>query len=185
LLAIANLVKAGAAGRPVPKRRRGTVGRPFVGEKNGLERRGHKTGVGQPASLRRMNAAVPLRSNLLRLEHELRTVVNGSASSCRDYSGCMRYLRHRLGCGNRRRHAAARKVRLPCSLRVSGSLVRPRAQRAGAPERIESGVHLRSPFGSRRGGRAGCPDGTQPEPLTVSDPFLRPLARNWQAACAI
>jgi hypothetical protein len=36
-----------------------------------------------------------------------------------------------------------------------------------------------------RGGRAGCPNATQPEPLTVSVLFIRPRTRNWQAACGI
>ena len=53
-----------------------------------------------------------------------------------------------------------------------------------APGRIETRVRLRSRywFGNHRGGRAGCPDGTQPEQFTVSHLFIRPQAQNWQAA---
>jgi hypothetical protein len=43
------------------------------------ELRARQTDIIPPVSARRMNAAVPIRSNLLRLEHELQTVVDGSA----------------------------------------------------------------------------------------------------------
>ena len=43
------------------------------------ELRAQQTDIGPAAGARRMNAAVPTRSNLLRLEHELQTVVDGSA----------------------------------------------------------------------------------------------------------
>jgi hypothetical protein len=29
----------------------------------------------------------------------------------------------------------------------------------------------------------GCPNATQPEPFTVSTPFLRPAQGNWQVIC--
>ena len=41
--------------------------------------RARQTGVGPLDSQRRMNAFVPIRSNLLRFGHELQTVVDGSA----------------------------------------------------------------------------------------------------------
>jgi hypothetical protein len=51
-----------------------------------------------PVGERRMSAAVPIRSNLSRLEHELQTVVDGSCFlSCRNSSECRRYRRHRCG----------------------------------------------------------------------------------------
>jgi hypothetical protein len=43
------------------------------------ELRARQTDIIRPVGARRMNAAVPIRSNLLRLEHELQTVVDGSA----------------------------------------------------------------------------------------------------------
>jgi hypothetical protein len=130
-----------------------------------------QTEIGPAAGERRMNAAVPLqRSNLLRLEHELQTVVDGSAWRRRDYSQvaygigdtaagsalicCRTRARGQSGC--------------PAPLRVSARLLRPHRSARLAPERIESGVRRSRFFGSHRGGRAGCPDGTQPEPLTVS-----------------
>jgi hypothetical protein len=43
------------------------------------ELRARQTDIIPAVGARRMNAAVPIRSNLLRLEHELQTVVDGSA----------------------------------------------------------------------------------------------------------
>jgi hypothetical protein len=43
------------------------------------ELRARQTDIVPAAGARRINAAVPIRSNLLRLEHELQTVVDGSA----------------------------------------------------------------------------------------------------------
>jgi hypothetical protein len=78
LLAIANLVGAGMPLAP----------RPFGdGERRAAHlsvketdqgRRGRQKNSGRPAGMRYWNAAVPMRSNLLRLEHELQTVVDGS-----------------------------------------------------------------------------------------------------------
>jgi hypothetical protein len=49
---------------------------------------------------------------------------------------------------------------------------------------FESGVRPGSRHsGSRCGGRAGCPNATQPEPVTVSMFFIRPHIGNWQVAC--
>jgi hypothetical protein len=38
-----------------------------------------QTAIGPPAGERHLNAGEPIRPNLLRLEHELQTVVDGSA----------------------------------------------------------------------------------------------------------
>jgi hypothetical protein len=48
--------------------------------------RARQTHIVSPADARRMNAAVPIRPNLLRLEHRLQTVVDGGAWRRRDYS---------------------------------------------------------------------------------------------------
>ena len=53
--------------------------------------------IGPLAGAPYVSAAVPSRSNLLRLEHELQTVVDGGAVSRRDYTECSRYQRHRFG----------------------------------------------------------------------------------------
>jgi len=41
--------------------------------------RARLTEIGAPAGARHLNAVEPIRPNLLRLEHELQTVVDGSA----------------------------------------------------------------------------------------------------------
>jgi hypothetical protein len=145
--------------------------------------RARQTEISPLAGERRMNAAVPMRSNLLRLEHELQTVVDGSA-----LAAAITLSAHGIGdaasAAHRCRHAPHGKLRLPSSfkgIRLANSSASGR--RVLAPERIESGVRLAPAIGSHRGGRAGRPDGTQPEPLTVSLLFLRPRVRNWQAAC--
>jgi hypothetical protein len=46
--------------------------------------RARQTDIAPVAGERRMNAAVPIRSNLSRLEHELQTVVDGSVVGRRD-----------------------------------------------------------------------------------------------------
>jgi len=48
--------------------------------------RARQPNIVSPAGGRRMNAAVPIRPNLLRLEHRLQTVVDVGASRRRDYS---------------------------------------------------------------------------------------------------
>ncbi len=81
------------------------------------------------------------------------------------------------------------RLRLSSSLRVSASLAR---SASSAPDLVgpmaPQGVRKRRPPRSRhhlkgdnRGGRAGCPNATQPEPFTVSTFFIRPPAGNWQA----
>ena len=59
-----------------------------------------------------------------------------------------------------------------------------------APQEFETGVRKRHPpwfpvSGSHFGGRAGCPNATQPEPVTVSRFFIRPRIGNWQVACGL
>jgi hypothetical protein len=66
---------------PRAPRRRGDGGRQAARLSVKVKDRGHRVrqmDIGLPAGARCVNAAVPIRSNLLRLEHELRTVVNGS-----------------------------------------------------------------------------------------------------------
>jgi hypothetical protein len=78
LLAIANLVGAGMPLAPRPfgdgERRAAHLS---VRETD-QELRERQKDSDRPGDMRYWNAAVPMRSNLLRLEHELQTVVNGS-----------------------------------------------------------------------------------------------------------
>jgi hypothetical protein len=70
--------------------------------------RARQTDIASSAGARRMNAAVPIRSNLLRLEHRLQTVVDGDADAAAISLSCWRHWRHRFGCAHRRRTRAAR-----------------------------------------------------------------------------
>jgi hypothetical protein len=59
-----------------------------------------------------------------------------------------------------------------------------------APQEFETSVRKRHPpwfpvSGSHFGGRAGCPNATQPESVTVSTFFIRPRIVNWQVACEL
>ena len=88
-----------------------------------------------------MDAAAPLRSNLLRLEHELQTVMVGGALSRRDYSQCLRHLQYRTGNASHAGTAPRGRFQLPCSFRVSACLfVRPyqRAIAAGSDQKAAS-----------------------------------------------
>jgi hypothetical protein len=78
-------------------------------------------------------------------------------------------------------------LRLSSFSRVSASLARSAVVGAVlAPKRLESGVHAGSRVsGSHYRGRAGCPNATQLEPVTVSAFFLRPIIGNWQVACGL
>ena len=59
------------------------------------------------------------------------------------------------------------------------------------PERFESHIRLApviflgEPIPADNIAFAGCPNATQPEPVTVSMLFIRPPAGNWQVGCAI
>jgi hypothetical protein len=84
LLAIECLVKAGM---PRVPRHCGDGGRQAAYlsvKKTDRKLRARQTAIAPAAGERRMNATVPMRSNLSRLEHELQTVVDGSALSRRD-----------------------------------------------------------------------------------------------------
>jgi hypothetical protein len=119
-----------------------------------------------------------------RLEHELQTAYGAAARKAPPRA-----------LGRRRHHAMQRnsselptpalraRLRLSSSLRVAASLACP----AVLPRTGAGGGRKRRPprsrhhrWGDRRGGRAGCPDATQPEPFTVSPSFIRPSAVNWQ-----
>ena len=129
------------------------------------------TEIGAPAGERHLNAVEPIRPNLLRLEHELQTVVDGSALSRRDYSERSRYQRRPGSTYRCRRVRCAVSSGCPAPLRASGSLLHPNrwAHYCAGTDR-----KLRPPSpanGSHRGGRARCPDGTQPEPFD-RQPYL-------------
>ena len=128
------------------------------------ELRVRQTDIGPVASARRMNAAVPIRSNLLRLEHELQTVVDGSACAAG-----ITLSAHGIGDTASAAHMPPARaplglLRLPCSFKgiglasssVSvGALLRRNGSKAASASTPAIGSH--------RGGRAECPDGTQPE----------------------
>lgn len=136
-------------------------------------------------------AATPRRFRLnlkafreeLRLEHELQTVYGATA-----LGALPRVLKPTAPHDERGRNelpapASRARLRLSSSLRVSASLacptVLPRTGAGGGRKRRPPrSRHHR--WGDRRGGRAGCPDATQPEPFTVSTSFIRPSAVNWQ-----
>jgi hypothetical protein len=52
--------------------------------------RARQTAIVSPVGARRMNAAVPIRPNLLRLEHRLQTVVDGGAGAAAISLKCQR-----------------------------------------------------------------------------------------------
>jgi hypothetical protein len=126
------------------------------------------TDVVSPAGGRRINAAVPIRSNLLRLEHRFQTVVDSDAWRRRDQSLVLAAFGDAVSAA----HIAAARAphvasRLPCSFKgIGGFLFRPYCQRHLAPKGLKAGIETRARlwfhhrFRNHRGGRAGCPDGT-------------------------
>ena len=146
---------------------------------------------------------MPTRSNLgfpwegfsledLRLEHELQTVAGSSARRCRDFfrllTASARHLtgsdvrhwhaRHARGSGCLLPRGYRRRLLVPPSLAPFGAArVRNRSSKRRPPWFPVSGSHF--------GGRAGCPNATQPEPVTVSTFFIRPCIGNWQVACGL
>jgi len=128
----------------------------------------------------------------LRLEHELQTVAGSSARRCRDFFA---YSRHRRDTVPAALFATGTRVarEAPAVLFLEGIGVAcsfRRLWRDLAPQEFETGVFKRRPpwfpvSGSHFGGRAGCPNATQPEPVTVSMIFIRPRMGNWQVACAL
>jgi hypothetical protein len=60
--------------------------------------RARQTNIVSPAGRRCMNAAVPIRPNLLRLEHELQTVVDGGTGAAAILSRADGSRRHGFGC---------------------------------------------------------------------------------------
>jgi hypothetical protein len=148
----------------------------------------------------RCHATAPNRPNLgfswedfplknLRLEHELQTVAGSSARRCRDFFA---YSRHRRDTVPAALFATGTRVtrEAPAVLFLEGIGVAcsfRRLWRVLAPQEFETGVQKRRPpwfpiSGSHFGGRAGCPNATQPEPVTVSMIFIRPRMGNWQVA---
>jgi hypothetical protein len=148
-----------------------------------------------------MNAAASIRSSLallledLRLEHELQTAMGGSAGRHRNFS-----IAYGIGATPSQVHLApgtclTREAPVVLFLEGIGVACSSRRHRRffGAGGVFESGV--------RRGSRrflgepvrrtllqqafAGCPNATQPEPVTVSMLFLRPRVGNWQAAYGV
>jgi hypothetical protein len=154
------------------------TGRTLRARRNKLDRRSGEGGC-HPAASTRSNFA-------LRLEHKLQTVVDGRAWRSRDSPRCSRYRRSGPDGGTRCRHTR-RTASAGCPIpqgyrRLIVSHPSARCwRRSGAKP---SAATPRFAWG-HRGGRARCPDGIQPEPLTVSPPFLRPRTGNWQAGRGI
>src|SRR5208282_3216758 len=195
LLAIWKSRRGRHAAYPTPHRRWGTRTCPIVGEWDGLETTSAASGEDPWAGERRMNAAASIRSNLallledLRLEHELQTAMGGSAGRHRNFS-----IAYGIGATPSQVHLAPGTCLTPEApvvpfSRVSASLARPAVIGAFlAPEGFSKAASAVVPVvfsGSQYGGRAGCPNATQPEPVTVSMLFLRPRVGNWQAAYGV
>jgi hypothetical protein len=153
--------------------------------------RGRQTAIGSSVGARRMNAAVPIRSNLSRLEHKLQTVVDGDAGAAAISLKCRRLSATRL-----RRHSSPSvhaphgKFRLPCSFEGISSLFGSRHWRHERRTDQKRGSKPAFACGPAVAGTiaADVPDaltGTQSEHFAVSHLFIRPQPRNWQAAYRI
>jgi hypothetical protein len=175
---------------------------PIFGEWDGSETARAPSAIGPKARGRRMNAAVPSKSNLnLRLEHQFQTAMRrqrgarpqfrSSAHGMAQYrsSGFLRHWHARCargsGCPHPRGHSAAlrRHRHHVCREHDSNKIW----CRSGSKATSAS---LPSSFSGSQSRRtitafAGCPNATQPEPVTVSTLFIRPLAGNWQVGCGI
>src|SRR5262249_33184509 len=133
-----------------------------------------------PTAARYVNAAEPIRSNLLRLEHKLQTVVDGGDIKPPRYCKADDTERD-----PRRRvppvYVLRRRLRLPCSFKgVGGQLfVRINARESAGVDRNPRSPAV-FPWKTSRRTRRG-PDGTQPEHSPSADSFIEPYARNWQA----
>jgi hypothetical protein len=189
LLAICKSHKGWPAAHFVPERRRIRRAASLSVEVTDGVLRGQARNAAS-ASARRINAAVPIRSNLLGLEHRLQTVVDG------DGWAAAILLSRRYSATRPRRHTPPahvphRRLRLPCSFKGVGG-----ASSSSASEARESAGMDRNPRSpavslsmvapwetSRRTCRG--PDGTQPEHSPSATPFIKPRAVNWQAACAL
>jgi hypothetical protein len=92
-------------------------------------------------------------------------------------------VRKRLAAGAR--HARGSRCLFPQGYRRR-LLVPPSLALLGAEQAFESGVRCgpcRPNWRNHDRGRAGCPNATQPEPVTVSVLFIRPGMGNWQVIC--
>jgi hypothetical protein len=151
--------------------------------------RARPTDIVSSAGARRMNAAVPIRSNLLRLEHRLQTVVNGGADAAAislRADGTRRPLRLRTSPPARAPHD---EFRLPCSFKgIGGSLFRPHRWRRWRRRDRTTGSKPASAYGSAIGWgtiAADVPDALTGHNRNISPSatlFIRPQPRNWQAA---
>jgi hypothetical protein len=175
---------------------------PIFGEWDGSETASAPSIKGPQARARRMNAAVPSKSNLnLRLEHQFQTAMKrqrkarpqfrSSAHGMAQHrsSGFMRRWHARCargsGCPHPRGHSAAlrRHRRHLCPEHDSNKIwcrSGSKATSASLPSSF-SGSQFRRTITAF----AGCPNATQPEPVTVSTLFIRPPAGNWQVGRGI
>jgi hypothetical protein len=195
---LANLIGAGLA-----RLRAASAGKagasPIVGEWDGSETACAVGAKGSRAGKRRMNAAVPLKSNFyLRLEHEIQTGWGGSARSGRNFTSCSRHgatLFQQLGAPLGRASRAIPIVLISEGIGGLGPSSAPHLsgaclQQHMALERLESQIRLAPVIflvsrGANLGGVPDCPNATQPEPFAVSTFFIRPHRVNWQVTCRI
>src|SRR5580704_1819854 len=195
LLAIKQSHEGRPAVRSAPYRRWGTGASPISGEGNGLDTpnaAGIARTAGKRAARMQPNLDFPLEDlrEDLRLEHELQTAMRATAEPSQ-------FLSIAHGIGATSAPAARRPLGYPprTGFRLSFSS-RESALLAGPPSSArfgaEGGRKLDPPWvpsfswGATLGAGfrlafAGCPNATQPEPVTVSTFFLKPRTVNWQA----
>jgi hypothetical protein len=195
LLAIRQSHEGRPAVRSAPYRRWGTGASPIVGEGNGLDSR-NAAGVvckaGKRAAQMHPNPDFPLEDlwEDLRVEHELQTAMRATAQPSQFLS-----ITHGIGAT---RAPAAGSCWVPVTHGVPAVLfLKGIGLLAGPPSSARfgaEGVRKLDPpwvpsfsWGATLGAGfrlafAGCPNATQPEPVTVSTFFLKPRTVNWQAA---
>ena len=161
---------------------------------NGTDRKSRVRQAGSIGEWANAAWALPhqLGANLdLRLEHELQTAIvrrqrlapprvlqflTVSAMACQQRPlGCCRARREVPVVLSLKGIGAASASRIPLRTRARG----------GFESRIRLAPVIILQRETIHGGRAGCPNATQPEPFTVSPTFIRPQTGNWQAACGI
>jgi hypothetical protein len=145
------------AAMPKPPRRSGNGGRRAARlsvKKMDWERRGHQAEIDPPASGRQVNAAMPVRSNFLCLEHKLQTVVDGGFDAAAITLGA-HGIGGRFGSTSRCRRTPHGKLQLPCSFKDIGVAL----SSAGACPGAGTDRKLRPPAPLRSGAIvAGVPD---------------------------
>jgi len=127
--------------------------------------RARQTNIASSAGARRMNAAVPIRSNLLRLEHRLQTVVNGDAGAAAISLSCWRHLATPLRLQPSPPIRAPHfEFRLPCSFKGIAGCSFVSMSAPVAPKRSKAGLKTRARLRFHR--RFGTIAAAVPDALT-------------------